>query len=200
MIANFYSVNTAIMANFKLPIVELGPVFCSEVQKQGIPAPMSWTQPKRQLAWPQLPSAGMLTQLPLNLGKGTEGRLACPGSSSDLPPPRHLRGLAQGAPHSRLWSTPAWASPLQQSQLIVFPTQFSYPHGMVIGLGQNEGRESFLFLATWLGHSDISCLFISPVNLSGCPTLSPLSRKISPFSGRKDSSVSQCLLPIQSWS
>ena len=146
------------------------------------------------------PSAGMLTQLPLNLGKGTEGRLACPGSSSDLPPPRHLRGLAQGAPHSRLWSTPAWASPLQQSQLIVFPTQFSYPHGMVIGLGQNEGRESFLFLATWLGHSDISCLFISPVNLSGCPTLSPLSRKISPFSGRKDSSVSQCLLPIQSWS
>lgn len=105
-------------------------------------------------------AAGMVTQLPLNLGKGTEGRLSCPGSSSDLLPPCHLRGLAQGPPHPRLWSTPAWASPLQQSQLIGFPTQFSYPHGMAIGLGQSEGRESFLFLATWPGHSAVSCLYL----------------------------------------
>lgn len=127
MIANFYSVHTAIMANFKLSIVELGAVFCSEVQKQGIPAPHILDSAQKSTGLAPAPflnplpipkkgvsllAAGMLTQLPLNLGKGTEGRLSCPGSSSDLPPPCHLRGLAQGPPHSRLWSTPAWASPL----------------------------------------------------------------------------------------
>lgn len=56
LIVNFHGINTFNMTNFKLLMVEVGTVLCSDVREQAVsaPTPRSWTQPNSQLACPHL--------------------------------------------------------------------------------------------------------------------------------------------------
>lgn len=127
-----------------------------------------------------------MTQLPLNLGKGTDGRVSCPAPllHPGLAPPCQRRGLVQGPLCPRLWFTHGWTSRQPQNQLIGFPAQFGCPTEW--SSAQARGKEGRLPAPPSMALGmPLFLAFISPVSSTGCPTLSPLSTKISSFSDRK---------------
>lgn len=181
------------MANFKSWTVEWG--LCSALGVHA-PTPRSRAQPNSQLAYfpkptihPQqgclpLLAAGMMTQLPINLGKRGAGQSQLPrllfSSLSFHHSVSRGTGHKSPTPSPSLWFTTACALATQQNQPIGFPTRFDCPHGMVIGLGQWKGRGPFL--SPQYGQNSLPFLaYISPISSSDCSTLSPLSRKINPF-------------------
>lgn len=188
------------MAHFELPRVALGTALCSEGQEQGVlaPTPRSWAQPDSQLVYspllpqthrpspgrvsPSLHAAGIVTQLPLKLGKGVEGRVSCPDS---FPPWASTNPSAEEL-GTRLPQHQPLVHPCLRFTSMTKPTHRT-PHPVWLHPWnghrlRSAGRKGALPVPPNMAPDTLSFLaFISLVSSSGCSILSPFSRKISIF-------------------
>lgn len=161
------------MANFKSWTVEWG--LCSALGVHA-PTPRSRAQPNSQLAYfpkptihPQqgclpLLAAGMVTQLPINLGKRGAGQSQLPrllfSSLSFHHSVSRGTGHKSPAPSPSLWFTTACALATQQNQPIGFPTRFDCPPWDGHRLRPVERKGTLPVPPIWPEQSAISCLYL----------------------------------------